>query len=106
MTKNGIGIIFLTRVKRQNLLAENKPLKRWLKALKEKKDEENIVVSKPNQSCEIEADLSPMDDFRIPEECFYSAYDEDTLGEVMNEQMKMVKLLKKCGKSKHMANRS
>jgi len=86
-------------------LAENKPLKKWLKALQEKKDEENIVVSKPNQACEIEADLEPMDDFRIPEECFYSQYDEDTLGEVMNEQMKMVKLLKKCGKSKHMANR-
>ena len=106
MTKNGIGTFYYnSRVKRQQLLAENKPLKRWLKALKEKKDEENVVVSKPNPGCEIEADLEPMDDFRIPEECFYSSYDEDTLGEIMNEQMKMVKLLKKCGKSKHLANR-
>ena len=94
-------------VKRQPLLADNKPLKKWLKSLKEKKDEDNPVVAKPNQACELveEIDTKPMDDARIPEDCFYSEYNEDTLQEIMDEQMKMVKLLKACGKSKHMANR-
>jgi hypothetical protein len=46
-----------------------------------------------------------MVDFRIPEECFFSDYDADTLQTVMDEQMAIVKLLKKHGKSKHMANR-
>jgi len=103
--KNGIGIFILTRVKRQSLLAENKPLRKWLLELKNKKEkDENPVVSKPTETCQIDVP-EPMDDFRIPEECFYSQYDEDTLAEIMDEQMKMVKLLKKCGKSKHLANR-
>lgn len=46
-----------------------------------------------------------MVDFTIPEECFFSDYDADTLQTVMDEQMAIVKLLKKHGKSKHMANR-
>lgn len=46
-----------------------------------------------------------MVDFRIPEECFFSDYDADTLQGVMDEQMAIVKLLKKHEKSKHMANR-
>lgn len=48
---------------------------------------------------------APMVDFTIPEECFFSDYDADTLQTVMDEQMAIVKLLKKHGQSKHMANR-
>lgn len=48
---------------------------------------------------------TPMVDFTIPEECFFSDYDADTLQTVMDEQMAIVKLLKKHGQSKHMANR-
>lgn len=94
-------------VKRQQLLADNKPLKKWLRDMKNKRDQDNPVVSKPNNTAEIaeETDLKPLEDKRIPEECFYSEYNEETLHEIMEEQMKMVKLLKACGKSKHMANR-
>ena len=73
---------------------------------KDKKDK-NEIVEHANPACEIETnyDLEKQEDFRIPEECFYSQYDEDTLQQIMDEQMKMVKLLKSCNKSKHLANR-
>lgn len=88
-------------------MADNKPLKKWLSDMKNKKDEDNPVVQKPNNTTEIaeELDLKPLEDRRIPEECFYSEYNEETLQEIMDEQMKLVKLLKACGKSKHLANR-
>jgi hypothetical protein len=94
-------------VKRQQLLGENKPLKKWLKMMAHKKEEVNAVIQHSVNTDDIEADvdLKKMVDFRIPEECFYSEYDEDTLADIMAEQMRMVKLLKKAGQSKHMANR-
>lgn len=72
-----------------------------------KKEEENAVVQHSMNTDEIEADvdLKKMDDFRIPDDCFYSEYNEDTLADIMDEQMRMVKLLKKAGQSKHLANR-
>lgn len=97
----------LFRVKKQNLLGENKPLKKWLKMMAHKKEDENKVVQHAYPTTELanETDLGRMTDFKIPEECFYSEYDEDTLQGIMDEQMRMVKLLKKCGQSKHLANR-
>lgn len=94
-------------VKRQQLLGENKPLKKWLKLMAHKKEEENAVIqhSVNTDGIEADVDLGKMTDFRIPEECFYSEYDEDTLADIMEEQMRMVKLLKKAGQSKHLANR-
>lgn len=72
-----------------------------------KKEEENAVIqhSVDTTGIESDVDLQKMTDFRIPEDCFYSEYDEDTLADIMAEQMRMVKLLKKAGQSKHMANR-
>jgi hypothetical protein len=95
-------------VKRQQLLADNKPLKKWLKEMKNKKQKDNLdIVERSNPTCEIAEnyDLEKLEDLRIPEECFHSVYDEDSLQDIMDEQMRMVKLLKKCGKSKHLANR-
>jgi hypothetical protein len=103
----GLVCLNLYRVKRQQLLGENKPLKKWLKMMARKKDDSNEVVqhSVNTDGIESDVDLNRMTDFRIPEECFYSEYDEDTLNEIMEEQMRMVKLLKKAGQSKHLANR-
>jgi len=104
----GLVLKIITRVKRQSLLADNKPLKKWLKEMKNKKQKDNNdIVERANPTCEIAEnyDIEKLEDARIPEECFYSMYDEDTLQEIMDEQMRMVKLLKKCGKSKHLANR-
>ena len=72
-----------------------------------KQKDNNDIVERANPTCEIAEnyDIEKLEDARIPEECFYSMYDEDTLQEIMDEQMRMVKLLKKCGKSKHLANR-
>lgn len=53
----------------------------------------------------MEVDLPEYEDGRIPEDCFYTEYNEDTLREVMEEQNKMVTLLSEHGKSKHLANR-
>jgi hypothetical protein len=86
-------------VKRLPLLAENLPLKKWLLKLGEKKKTDSVVEAK--------GDVPTIDphDPQIPESCFFSEYDEDTLIKVMDEQMAMVKLLKSHEKSKHMANR-
>jgi hypothetical protein len=107
-TRNGNRSLIRDWVKRQNLIAENKPLKKWLKEMKNKKQKDNNdIVERANPTNEIAEhyELEKLEDFRIPEECFYSMYDEDTLQEIMDEQMRMVKLLKKCEKSKHLANR-
>lgn len=63
--------------------------------------DDNPVVEGPK----MELDLPKYEDGYIPEDCFYSDYDEDTLKEIMDEQLKMVRLLKAKGKSKHLANR-
>jgi len=97
-TINGNGTLYLTRVKKQKLLAENKPLKKWLE---NRTGEENTVVEAPK----IEVDLPEWEGGQIPEDCFFTEYDEETLRSVMDEQMKMVTLLSQHGKSKHLANR-
>jgi hypothetical protein len=85
-------------VKSQKLLAENVPLKKWLENMT---GDDNPVVEGPK----LEVDLPVYEDGYIPEDCFYTEYDEETLTEIMEEQMKMVRLLKSKGKSKHLANR-
>lgn len=85
-------------VKKQKLLAENKPLKKWLQ---NRTEEENTVVEAPK----MEVDLPEFEGGEIPEDCFYSEYDEETLRSVMDEQNKMITLLSQHGKSKHLANR-
>lgn len=91
------------------MLCDNKPLKIWLKELQQKqiqKDKNKIVEGGVDTSgLEGLVDPTPMDDFKIPEDCFFSDYDSDKLLEIMNEQMAVVKLLKKHNKSKHLANR-
>lgn len=92
-------------VKEQPLLADNTKLKEWLKKRIEKEKDSNPVIDHIKPATEIDMDLSPLEDRKIPEECFYSDYDEDTLQGIMDEQMTMVRVLKSHGKSKHMANR-
>lgn len=93
-------------VKRQDLLCDNIPLKKWLRDINAK-EELNQVIQPRTQGHELNGlvDPTPMLDFKIPEESFYEEYDTSTLQEIMDEQMVVVKALKKYGKSKHMANR-
>lgn len=85
-------------MKSQKLLADNVPLKKWLENMT---SDDNTVVEGPK----MDVDLPKFEDGYISEDCFYSEYDEDTLSEIMEEQLKMVRLLKSKGKSKHLANR-
>lgn len=93
-------------VKEQKLLIQNKPLIEFVN--KEKKKEMNGVVEQVDPTSEFDGLVEPLDpdfDGKIPEDCFLADYDESTLQEIMDEQMKVVKLLKKHKKSKHLANR-
>jgi len=104
--KNGALCFNRDWVKDQQLLADNIPLKKWLKSLEEEEDD-NAVVHKPKSGLPLQGlvNPNPLLDKRIPGKCFYSEYDDTTLSEIMQEQLQMVRLLKKCGKSKHLANR-
>ena len=44
-------------------------------------------------------------DGKIPEECFYEDYTDEDLMSILDEQNAIIKLLKKHGKSKYLANR-
>jgi hypothetical protein len=97
-------------VKNQRLLIQNKPLKKWIEDLKNKNaPEKNPVVDPPPPGAELEEYVKKDDDDdfdgKIPEENFKSEYDETTLSDIMDEQMMMVRTLKKYGKTKHLANR-
>lgn len=93
-------------VKEQRLLSENKPLQQWIKQVSQKEDPHKVVQNRPvSTQLEEMGKRDPDFDGRIPEECFYAEYDETTLANIMDEQMQLVKLLKKHDKSKHLANR-
>lgn len=95
-------------IKELQLLGDNTPLKKWIKQLQEKseKDDMGIVEKKPKgHPLQGLVNPSPLIDKRIPEENFYNDYNEESLREIMEEQMTVVKLLKEYGKSKHLANR-
>ena len=96
-------------VKNQRLLIQNKPLKKWVDQLRAKNNPEpNRVVDPPPPAAEIEDYVKNEDDDfdgKIPEENFKSEYDETTLASIMDEQMTIVRTLKKYGKTKHLANR-
>lgn len=107
--KNGIGTPYSYRVKNQRLLSQNKALKKWVEKLKSK-DVPNTIVDPPPPAADIQEFVAKQpddDDFdgKIPEECFMSEYNEQTLSDIMNEQMAIVKTLKQYGKTKHLANR-
>lgn len=96
-------------VKNQRLLSQNKALKKWVEKLKAK-DVPNTVVDPPPPAADIQEFVAKQDDEdefdgKIPEECFMSEYNEQTLADIMDEQMAIVKTLKAHGKTKHLANR-
>jgi hypothetical protein len=93
-------------IKQQPLLGENVPLKKWLIDLSKAYNKNDVVQpAPPGRELEGLVNPSKMVDFRIPEKCFFSQYSEEDLEEIMKEQMAVVKLLQKHGKSKHLANR-
>lgn len=104
-------------VKKQHLLLENKPLKKFLKDLEKKKEKPEFVMNRPKNT-PIDGDTSvdvvegnkgeTEDRFNavIPEDCFLEDYCEEDLISILAEQQKMIDLLSSHGKSKHLANRT
>lgn len=93
-------------IKKIPLLVENIALKDWIK--NQTKPEGNPVVQQMSCAQEFEglvADRDPDFDGLLPQNCFYEDYDESILKSIYEEQMRIVKLLKKHGKTKHLANR-
>lgn len=93
-------------IKNQKLLIENSPLKKWIKKMSEQRDEDKIVQAAP-LGHELEGLVNQREGFTgiIPEEHFFDTYDDDKFMEIMEEQMSMIKLLKKHGEPKYLANR-
>lgn len=92
-------------VKELSLLSQNEPLQKWVKL---NGKEENKIVGGLKRDGVFDGLVNPYnDDFdgKIVEDCFIDTYDENTLEKIMDEQMTIVKLLKKHGATKFMANR-
>jgi hypothetical protein len=104
-------------VKKQQLLLENKPLKKFLKDLEKKKEKAEFVQNRPKNT-PIDGDTSvdvvegnkgeteERFNAEIPEDCFLEEYNERDLISILNEQQKMIDLLVAHGKTKHLANRT
>jgi hypothetical protein len=91
-------------VKKQPLLAENKRLKKFLKKDRQKEQNANPIVKPPPETPiapEQEEEFSPF----IPTENFIPEVDLDDIKQLMDDQMKMIRYLKKKGESRHLANR-
>lgn len=93
-------------VKAQKLVIENLPLKRWIRLMSERKKKDSIVQPAP-LGHELEGLVNARDKFtgHIPEENFFNDYDDGTFMSIMEEQMAMIKMLKKHGETKFLANR-
>jgi hypothetical protein len=92
--------------KKQDYLVENKELKNWIRNMSSKVKKDSVVEGN-NAKSEFEelVDLDTSFDPKIPVDHFLEDYSESTLRDIYSEQMKLVQLLKKHGKTKHLANR-
>jgi hypothetical protein len=93
-------------VKEQKLITENMPLKKWLRDQAKKREEDAIVQQAPI-SHELEGLVNQRENFtgRIPDDHFFHQYDDSKFMEIMEEQMTMIKALKKYNQPKYLANR-
>lgn len=71
------------------------------------KEEEDKVVQRAKIDSALEGLVNQDEKFTglIPEEHFYNDYNEDEFQEIMEEQMGLIRLLKKNGAPKYLANR-
>lgn len=94
-------------VKKQKLLVENKPLKAWIKKMSRESVDDNKVVLSKKLDTALEGLVNAREEFSetIPEEHYFHDYNEEALKSVMEEQMTLIKLLKKYDEPKYLANR-
>lgn len=82
-------------------------MKLWIKKIKQQRTE-NLIVKPPPKANDFEGlvdDVEENFDGIIPEDCFHEEYTTETLANILGEQDMVIKLLKKHGKSKYLANR-
>jgi hypothetical protein len=93
--------------KNQVYLTENKPLKKWIKELEEKKKKQDGLVQRGINTMEIEslASLDTPFDGKIGEDCFFDSYTDDGFEQLLVEQKNLINLLKAHNKPKYLANR-
>lgn len=74
--------------------------------MSEKKKKDSIVQAAPIGG-ELEGLVNAREKFtgHIPEEHFFNDYDDGTFRDIMEEQMALIKMLKKHGETKYLANR-
>lgn len=77
------------------LLAENVELKKFLE--KKQKNQDAVVGSK--------AVTQQKFDPHIPDDCFMTDYDEQSLQQIMDQQMEQIESIEALGGTKHLANR-
>ena len=90
--------------KGRKLLGENKALKAWIKEQKSKKEKSEGLVDRAVELPEFPGEAEAFTGY-IPEENFYSEYSDDSFKEIMDEQMEMIRTLKRAGAPKYLANR-
>lgn len=94
-------------VKEQKLLVENKPLKKWIKEMAKREDDDNKVVQGKKIDAALEGLVNREEEFSpiIPEEHYHSDYNDQVFESIMEEQMNLIRLLKKYKQPKYLANR-
>src|SRR5688572_24066387 len=93
-------------LKNQDLLIENKELKSWIKDLSAQQDEDRVVQrAPPGRELEGLVNQTKSADGKIPEDCFFEEYDSGNLQQIIDEQKGVIKILKKHGEGKRLANR-
>jgi hypothetical protein len=93
--------------KQQVYLSENKPLKKWIKELEEKKKKQDGLVKRGVNTMELEnmAGINKPFDGKIGEDCFFDSYTDDGFEQLLIEQKNLINLLKAHNQPKYMANR-
>jgi hypothetical protein len=94
-------------VKEQKLLIENKPLKAWIKMMASQQDDDQQVVQGRKIDTALQGLVNREEDFSpiIPDEHYHNDYNEEVFMEIMEEQMNLIRLLKKYKQPKYLANR-
>jgi len=91
----------------KGVLRQNVELQNWIEKLLRKRKSTRLVEAPEarNEFTGLYDEYQPDFDGMIGEECFLEDYTEDLLRSIYTRQMDLVKLLKKFGQTKHLANR-
>jgi hypothetical protein len=97
-------------IKKQKLIAENIPLKKWIAEEKKRREgafKDKIVQDAPLGAQFDEANSNRKEEFdgKIPESNFYHSYSDEDLEKILTRQKGVVDALKKHDKPKFLADR-